>query len=195
MAQYDSVKVKDQLGRSQDTAIQIKRFTDSIIIEDNTIEISTHTIGSSFIWNHSTNGVWGTSSWGEVGRVLTLQVVASPNKIYREHFRDDNFEDTGVTTADWSDTEGFLKFTAAEIAQSSSVAYNHGTVVAATITTTIDAGLVANLAFQLTADGGANWESVTHATEHSFTNTGTDLRFKITASGTVDVTLVRIDYR
>lgn len=37
---------------------------------------------------------------------------------------------------------------------------------------------------EVTADGGSHWESVTNNTIHTFTNTGIDLRFRFTASGT-----------
>ena len=215
MVQYDSVKVKDQLDRAQDTAIQIKRFTDTIVIEDTPTVISTETIGDSWIWDSASNGEWGDDEWGyslsfvlsssvagllgsatlgETGRLTTLQVVTSPNKVFKEYFGDNYFEDTGVTTADWASVSGQLDFTTGEIAQSNEVAYNDGTISKATITVTVSSGVVTNLAFQLTADGGSNWESVTHATEHAFTNTGTDLRFKITASGTVTVTEIRVSY-
>lgn len=38
---------------------------------------------------------------------------------------------------------------------------------------------IENLAFFLSADGGTNFESVTNGSVHAFTNTGSDLRYKI----------------
>ena len=81
-----------------------------------------------------------------------------------------------------------------EIAQSNSIALANGTITKATITVEVSSGDITDLAFTLTADGGSNFESVTHGVQHTFTNTGTDLRFKITASGSVTLTLVKIIY-
>jgi len=41
-----------------------------------------------------------------------------------------------------------------------------------------------NFIYYLSADGGSNWEEVQNNVEHLFTNTGTDLRFKIVGIGT-----------
>ena len=48
--------------------------------------------------------------------------------------------------------------------------------------------------YELTADGGSNFESVTPGTAHTFTNTGTDLRFRITenAASTGEISQVKI---
>jgi hypothetical protein len=203
MVEYDSVKVKDQLGRPENKNITVKRFKEDSIIEDDGVIISVNTIGNSFIIGHRLNGVIGTANGkngsqvvigeaGRSGRIMT--VTTNFNKVWRYNFYDSYYEDAANTTADWADTDGLLKFTNTEVAQSIPIAYNDGTISRATITGTVNSGTIASASFQLTADGGDNWESVTHATEHTFTNTGTDLRFKITATGTVDLSQLRVQY-
>lgn len=65
-------------------------------------------------------------------------------------------------------------------AQSTSIDYNNGIITQALLTATEDYG-----AFQyfLTADGGLHWEEVISGVVHTFTNTGTDLRWQILGSG------------
>ena len=48
--------------------------------------------------------------------------------------------------------------------------------------------------YELSADGGYNCESVTPGTAHTFSNTGTDLRFRITenAASTGEISQVTI---
>lgn len=78
-------------------------------------------------------------------------------------------------------------------AQSLAVAYNDGTVTTATIY--LDSGAdTTKLALYLSADGGSHFESVTTSTEHTFTYTGTDLRWKIVASGATTVSSIIINY-
>lgn len=131
---------------------------------------------------------------GSSGRVETLRFVSNPNKTYRESFNYTTFE-SASTTADWADTLGTCVFTNGEIAQSEEIAYADGTITKATIRVVVSSGDLSNLSFQLTANGGSNWENVAHAVEHTFTNIGTDLRFKITASGSVTITKVTVSYK
>lgn len=201
MTEYDSVKVKDQLGRPEDKGITIKRFDDTVIPEVGPTEVFKRDITNSFILSDATNGRLGVYNgaggkqivlgWDDRDKLLT--VVSNPNKIFHEHFRHTYFKDA-ATTADWAVSEGQLNFTTGEIAQSTSIALLDGTIYKSTINVIVFSGSVSNLAFQLSADGGSHWENVTHATEHSFTVTGTDLRFKITASGTVTVTDIDVAY-
>lgn len=202
--EFDSIKVKDQLGRPEDKGIFVKRKDETVIVEEGPTHIQTRTLGNAWIVGTATNGIVGINTGtvgggqqvvGGSGRVLTLKTVVNPNNIFREHFSTNYFEDTGTTTADWADTEGELNLTNGEIAQSNEIAYATGTITSAKIIATASAGDISDLAFQLTADGGSNWENVTHATEHTFTNTGTDLRFKITASGNVTITKVTVSYK
>ena len=76
-------------------------------------------------------------------------------------------------------------------AQSKAISYNNGAINFAKITLTYTGNAPDNI--YLTADG-VNWESVTNGTLHTFTNTGTDLRWKVDASGTTITKIIIEDY-
>jgi len=102
---------------------------------------------------------------------------------------------TITMSADKSITANFVdynvSFTAGQIAESLPIDYANGTVTKATMTVTKTSG---TFTYQMTADG-TNWETVTTGAEHTFVNTGTDLRWRVTESGasTGAITKVEID--
>lgn len=64
--------------------------------------------------------------------------------------------------------------------ESGSVQKGIGTIVAAKfIISTTALSDVADFSFEMSADGGSNWETVSNDTRYEFTNTGTDLRYAI----------------
>jgi len=172
-----------------------QRVDEKVHLEEQATVVSTNTYGDSFILGSASNGVLGTDELGSTNRVLTIVSIVNPNNIFRERFRDSTFEDSGNTTGDWSDTVGTLDLTNTEVAQSSSVALNNGTITHATLLAEASSGDLDDITYYLSADGGSNFEEVTRGTEHAFTNTGTDLRFKLVAAGSVTVTFIRIEYR
>jgi len=196
---HDHVTTRDQLGRHEDKGFFIKQSDEVLVVEEGPTLLYIESIGHSFILGSTTNGILGTNTGtedgqqqvlGEAGRVISGTQVISPNNRAVERFTTTNFEDTGSTTADWADTEGTCVFTSGEIAQSLTFAADGTTWLKATLT--IDDAT--NLTLQMSADGGSNWENVTNGTEHVFTNTGTDLRFKLTASGNATITSLIILY-
>jgi len=78
-------------------------------------------------------------------------------------------------------------------AESASIDYNNGTITQARMTITVSATDVYTIDMYLSADGGLNWETVVNGAIHLFNNTGTDLRWKITASGGFKITKIVID--
>jgi len=174
--------------------IETNRVNEKVIQEENSTRIINDTYGDSFILGSASNGILGTSELGASARVETLVSVVNPNNTFRERFSDATFEDTGTTTADWADTVGTLVMTNTEVAQSLACVLNDGTIRKATISVEVSAGSITNLTFELSANADSDFESVTHNTEHAFTTTGVDLRFKITASDSVTITLVKITY-
>lgn len=194
----------EALFEADDTKrIETNRVNEKVQLEEQATVIEDNTYGNAWIVGSSTNGLVGTNTGtdgggqqvvGGSGRTRTTLAVLNPNNTFRERFVDTTFENSGSTTADWADTAGQIAFTNTEVAVSNEVALANGTISTATITATLSSGVITDLAFELTANGGSNWENVTHATQHNFTNTGTDLRFRITASGTVVVTFLKIQY-
>jgi hypothetical protein len=190
--QYDDVKIKTQIGSPDNIGILPKLFTETVGVEEGTTVISQYSIGNSFILGHSVNGILGVTgkNLGVSGRALTLFAVVNPNNIFNEHFRFTDFEDTGTTTATFNTTTHETTFTAGQILQSLQIAYNTGTITNATIT--LDS--TTNLTLYLSADGGSHWETATSGTLHTFTVSGTDLRYKLVASGVATVTLIMVEY-
>jgi hypothetical protein len=94
--------------------------------------------------------------------------------------------------ANWNTTAKQLEFAANQEAYSKSIDFNNGTITQAKMTVTKTSG---SFDYYLSADGGANWEAVTSGTLHSFTNTGTDLRWRIVenAASTGVVTKVKVE--
>lgn len=160
-------------------------------------------IGESWIVGSSTNGIVGTNTGtasgnqqvvGGSGRVQTIQKVTALDNISWELFNYSNFKDTTNSTADWgASTTGTLSLKpSGSTAQSLAVYKDSGTVITAIMTTTFDNGSTADVTFALTADGGSNFETVTDKTEHTFTNQGTDLRWRAVGTSTANITIDRV---
>lgn len=194
-------KVRDELSSEPDLQPIYKIKSEVIKLEEGPTKVSHSAIGASWIVGSSTNGLVGTNVTtqsagqqvvGEADRITATFSVTNPNNTYRERFNFDTFNDSGVTTADWGSS--VLDMTAAEVAQSTSIAYNTGTLTSAMIIVRLSAGSVSDLAIQLSADGGSHWETFTNGVSQAFVNSGTDLRFKLTASGNVTITAIRVAY-
>ena len=195
-------RVRDELT-SEPTVHDIPKVkNDTIRVEMGPIKFNKITDGHSFILGSSANGLLGVNTatedgsqqvLGSAGQVTTVLRILNVADTFIERFTYDLFEDTGSTTADWdNDTAHALDLTSGEIAQSLTIALDGRTFTRATLL--VEGTSTGNVAYQLSADGGSNWETVTLATQHTFTNTGTDLRFKFTASGNATLTKVSILY-
>lgn len=65
---------------------------------------------------------------------------------------------------------------------SSSIELNNGNIITATLFLSADAlSTPDNFTFYLSNDGGSTWEEVSRNVEHTFSTTGQDLRYKISA--------------
>jgi len=189
-------------------------FTENLNVNEHTTRVRIRSIaGTILIWGNSGFGQWGSYTWGTASNVSfvlgnslaailgttdlgssasawALQRVISPDNVFKESLRTNTFEDTTNTTATWDTTNFRWTFTTGQIIQTSEIYLDSTTITTATLT--IDSSRIttpANLAYELSADGGTNWETVTLGTKHTFTNTGIDLRLKVTASGaaTIDI--------
>jgi len=146
------------------------------------------TANQSFILGHPSAGILGTSKLGSQTSEDVLKFMKQYEDSYTENFTDTDFKDT-EGTASWT-TTGSAEFTASQIALSKSVDFNNGTITTAILDSTEVSG---SFDYELTADG-TNWESVAPGTAHIFTNTGTDLKFRITenAASTGEISQVTI---
>jgi len=111
------------------------------------------------------------------------------------HISDDGSKQFLEYTKDISEsstlTDGIV-VTSTGDAISSSFDFNNGIITTAKLTATESVGTGT---YYLSADGGVNWELVTNGTTHTFTNTGTDLRWKAKGNSVTITRLVISDYR
>lgn len=178
-------RLEEELGKSQDILVQIIDFSRSTKYKRRYMKLQKKTYDlpetDVFIFGSVNYGVLGTNKLGDsTGEVYSDVKISQGNNRYLELFYDNTFEDTGVTTANWDTVGEEISFTAGQLAQTSSIYLGDTDLVTkATLTVTV----TGTLTLQMSADGGANWETVTSGVEHTFTNTGFDLRIKITESG------------
>ena len=205
---------KDAINPNEETAQRQYYMTDNVIVEQLPLVVKrrdiltsslwdvakwdedlwNETYGTGFILGHVSQGVLGSNSLGPSGADQVVALVYNDNNTYKEYFKTDLFEDTSVTTATWG-TDGLVFSASSEIGQSLATAYSADdpdTYTKATLTAT--GTTVANATYALSADAGVHWETVTNGTQHTFTNTGTDLRFKITSTDTITITKLTIKY-
>lgn len=192
-------ETKDSIGSKDNTRDMIlDRNNEKLLIEENSTRVMTNTIGNSWIVGSTTNGIVGTNTGtqgggqqvvGASGRSGEVVIrVINPNNNFREHFRDTTFKDTdALNTADWNTTLFRLAMTTKTdkskayntIATSHTIFTNSKTVSKATFNATETKWGSDVIKYYLSADGGASWEEVTLGIEHIFTNTGTDLKFRV----------------
>lgn len=194
-------RTRDELSSEPDIQPIYKIKTEKIIVVEGPRKDITNTLGNSWIVGSTTNSIVGTNTGtqgggqqvvGASGRVETTVNVTNSNKVAYEFFNFTTFRDA-TTTGDWAVTLGELNLTSGEFALSESVAFNDGTITNATMIVVVKSGSLSDLSLELTADG-STLESVSNGVPYSFSTTGTDLRFKITATGTVTVSQVKINY-
>jgi len=142
----------------------------------------------SFILGHSGAGILGTSKLGSNVSSWETTRVVNPNRKYIDNLLGTTFKDTS-STATWTGG-GQITFTGGETASSLTIYMNNETVSSATLTA-VDSG---SIDYYLSADGGTNWEKVTSGISHTFTNQGTDLRWRATSTGSASISSIEIEY-
>jgi hypothetical protein len=183
-------QTKNQLGSEPNEQDIVKTLSDSIRIEEGPVVVQTATVSSTaFIIDNTHYGILGTNKLtvGTGYNTAGVVEVRNNNNEFIERFNFDLFKDSG-TTATWGD--GKVTFANTHIAQSLSC--YKGTTTVSFATLILDD--VTNLTLYLSANGGTNWEQVTNNVQHNFTKTGKDLRFKIIASGSAEISTLRIRY-
>ena len=197
-ASKDRDLIKEQLGRhSEDvTPVFFLQPRKTIKVKQASVIFFKPVPGTAFVLGTARaelgTGAIGAGTYATGSRVK----IINPDNEWREMLRNLSytdsagatisliFNDTGNTTATWDTTNHRWTFTGSQIIQTTSIFLDGQTITKATLTIlSTNITTVGNLTFQLSADGGSNWESVTLNTEHTFTNTGTDLRIKISSSG------------
>ena len=196
------LRALEQKRDNSDRIQQYKLFKENVNVTLRTGRVRTRsdTIGNSWIVGSPTNGIVGTNTStqgggqqvvGESSRTETILSVKNPNDTMYERFNFTNYIDTGNTTATIDTTDEQAEFTDAEILQSLAIAKG-ATYTTATLTSDATAGFT----FQMSPNGGSDWEACTSATLHTFTASGgTDLRYKATYSGSgANIGEIKITY-
>jgi hypothetical protein len=189
----DKRDIKDQLGSlPENDIIGMWNYNETLELEEGASICKTQNIaGDSLIWNSDLYGIWGTSKWGSTiqtsfvlgnaGAAIlgtsklgsrssssSIVRVVNPHDTFNEHFRDNAFEDTDYTDADWDTTNFYIDFTANQIAQTSEIFLNSQNLISAKPKLTIDSGSVDIF---MTPNGGATtplWYEFTNNTEGTF---------------------------
>jgi len=179
-------KTEKDIGSKKTELLLLKKRT--ISIKDRHLIVKQRDTSQDGIWGRDS---WGTMRWtGTYSSTYTVQRVVNPNRKFVDNLYSTTFKDTN-STATW-DGSGSITFdTTSQIALSTAIFKNNETISSATLTATATGS--GSLTYYLSADGGNNWENVTNETEHTFTNTGKDLRWKASGSDKV-ITKIEIDY-
>lgn len=205
-SQKDKLAIKDQLGKPpQELTVGVWEYYEDVWCEEGATIISTTNIaGDSLIWNHTQFGTWNSYKWGgtvqssfvlghslagllgtsKLGSLASSAVpirIINPSNIFRERFRDDDFEDAN-TTATWDTTNHLAYFGDAEVLQTEIFALS--TTNYSTAKVILTGSAISNLTLELRFDG-SNWESVTNnVTFNSSYADDAGIEFRATA-GTV----------
>lgn len=193
-------RLEEELSKSGDIVRVVKDPKHTLIVDRRDLDITTSEYdggsGVSIFGLGSADGFfdWGSGKWGTHDDAFLDEVTGSISQgrnIYDEDFNDIDYKDAVNTTAtNWGSDS--IQFTSGQVAQSSSFDFNNGTILTARLISTEVSG---SFDYELSADGGSNWEVVTSGTKHIFTNTGDDLRFRITenSASTGEISNIKID--
>lgn len=200
-ADFDDIKVKDQLGKPDDLGLFGPfRVSDTILVEEQPKAIIKYDMTQMAVWDDA-GTVWDGSDLNdkwvdfENANVKSVHGVVNYNNIFvwnfthEDTFDDDNMltshspVDTSATTATVDIANRQVTFTAAQILVLKRCYYDStGTfaVLKATLNVTSSGG---TFTYEMSANGGTNWETITLGTQHTFANTGSDLRVRIAEQG------------
>lgn len=132
-----------------------------------------------FVLDSGLLGVAGENTLGTGGGSATIFHITNPRNYFIERF---GFDTLVLGTGTQSTANKTFSFTAGQtyIGRAYFDGTSTNTVTSATLTTTETSG---TYTYEMSADGGANWQSITLNTSITFTNTGSDLRIRITEDG------------
>lgn len=197
----DEAELHDQLGRNPDTFPLLNaNYQATVEIEEGPSRLITSTLGESWIVGSSTNGIFGANTStvsgsqqvvGSSGRVDTLRSVVNPFNRFTEHFRDEEYVDSGNTTASVDTSTNYrVDFTSGEVFTSSTIFKDSQDVTSVTAFWT----QTGSVDFEISADGGSSWTTVSNGEETVLDSAkiGQDLRYRVTETGASTATISEI---
>lgn len=178
----DTALLNDQLGKNPQTQAIIIPDYDQDLKIGTTTKFEKKDVSSDYLWGGTT---WGGGLWDEyLNTTNFLVAVVNHNNVHREFFADTDFKNTTHTTATWSGS-GSVTFTDGQIAYSEIVAWNPGVNISK-IRLSVD--FTGDLQLEVSSNDGSNWDTVTNRQEHTISNVGEKLRYRITSTGASTMT-------
>jgi len=183
----------DESGFGEQTDVNLTPETRTIIISENDLD------GTTLFWDDDNQGDWDDFNWSGDNDMdgytsKTWIRVINYNNTFEDAFETNRFvdEDNSTGTGDYSSDYDYT-FASGEVLISKIIAANNTLYTKATLTVT---GSDSDDTLYLSADGGSNWEEVTSATEHTFTNNSTTgIKYKILGGTTTStITQVKVSY-
>lgn len=186
-------QTRDEIGTEDVIRFIPKRFAEKYNFKQGTFIRETRDVTNDSIWGNG--DAWGSDYWQATYiNSKVYELVINIDNTFQDSYDLDTFNDDAVTTADLS-TAGEINFTSGEIYQSVPIYKNTeaSDVTKATLTLTIDSG---SFTLYMWTDSNTP-ETVTNGTEHTFTNSGTSVYYKVVenAASTGKITAVKIVYK
>jgi len=186
-AMIDRIKrIEEEFTKNTDLVNQIFDFERTFKPERRYMEIqTTRPTGTALIWGHPTYGIWGSSTylWTASGGGFTAATtvkITQGNMTYDEYCYDDDFHDSGNSTATFDTTNKRIDFTSGQVWYSSEIDMG-STLVHATITLGTTTG---TFTIEISADNGSTWQTLSEATRTTLTSSdGTACFIRITEAG------------
>jgi len=186
---HEVVAVRDQLGRPDDSGIEIKPKEDIVILEEGPSQVFQPDASLNLLLSDGSRGLLNTNKLGPADYTNSdLKTVSNPFNIHHEHFRTTDFKNAVTTTANWDITNHKVTFAGGGTVRSTQI--HKGTAIISQAR--FSATLVGTPTLYLSTDG-TNWELVTSGTLHTFTKTGTEIYWRADGSGANELSEVQID--
>lgn len=193
-SQLQNQQTRDELGSEPSVQEIYQTWFDDFVFEEGPLIIYQRVTSSDVLWGLTT---WSGSVWdGDYTFDPSLTLVINNNNFFVERFKFTTLKDSS-TTAYWDTTNGVLaedsssnhvptyNSTALSLIVAKDTSFSGTPRIISKATIYADETIYSGdtITYELSADGGSNWETVTNETEHTFTTTGSSLMWRVTMAG------------
>jgi hypothetical protein len=191
-------EMRQQISSEPDVQPIAKVKVENVYVGEASVKIQKRTLGNAWIVGSSTNGIVGPNTntqnglqqvVGGAGREDVVAAVLNSGDKHIQRFNNTEFFDSTNSTGDWN--SGNISLTSGETIRSTIIAFNGNNIGFATLNTDNSDN---DLTYYLSANDGTNWEEVTPGVQHTFTNTGTKLKWRVDSTGTQSITRIIVSY-
>jgi len=195
-------RLEEKELENEDIILKVNQYRTALPASRRYMKLERREIGTSFILGHSDNGILGTSTLGDQRATAADIRITNPysakdkyDYVHKEKFVDSEFEDTANSNGIWNTTTNILELGSVGSSGRSDNIHADETIASAEMNVTYTGTSGSGMSLYMSPDDGSNWEGVTTGSEHAFSNTGTQLRWRIDAeTGTGWVSKVILDY-